>query len=436
MSTEFELNNQKKDNKMISLIDESMFSTSQSIIKTGRFQKLSHFLNKIFAQSHLETIEEIKFSPEQLAQQNQAQQFLDNRMYESYSKMIGYGYQSTEKQKQTFVKHIRALLFSNNGEGRLELEKHLANGYRLEKNELFNYILTSPTGWDNANEIDYVLKNLYIQDKNRQHTFITTGVGEALKEIFAKQDFSADFMKFCVEKIKETLNGYSASDLNNIHQSLIILYGMDSERFLKDVSFDEMMKFVKLNHDCFNTIYDAYHHNSSCGYSSTIFDNWSKKEIPALIEQHYTTDLEQRLQQTKQTYKGELENMALRQARESLEHQSVKALPKEVKETINEIETIYWNLKNSHKKGENPQLDFDIENIFEKRIPEVLEKYIRIPEEYRQNTRHEITGKTAYEMMMESLGNYQQKLQDILAEKIQNNLSGMNATKIYSQKIR
>jgi hypothetical protein len=443
MSTELERDNSQEEQSIDSLLESTLYH-KKILAKTRRFQKLFAFIQERLPSKP--TISFQSVAPEILAQQEQAQQFLDNKMYDAYSKMIGYGYNPPASQAKVFDDYAKNLLhhylYNRDESDLVEIEKYLNNNYSFDKKELFEYILrTESTAYDHMlskfqpRERDgfYHVKEIIDNLNNSDREY--TNLEKELRKVLLDSDFSTDFFKYCISASKRTLNGYSGGKLYSIHNNLVELYKIDANLFLKDISFDEMMKFVKFNHECFDIINEAYHHSSNSGYASYSFEKWSKKEMPALIESYYSSDMEKRLQQTKNTFRGDLENMALRQARQSIEHQSVKTLPKEVKEKIAQIESIYWNLKNSHKTGENPQLDFDIQNLFEKRIPEVLEKYIRIPEEYRAKAQHETTGKTAYEMMMESLNNYQEKLQGLLDEKIQNNLSDMNATKIYSKKI-
>lgn len=419
------LNQSSAKEDITAFIQDTLFVKKE--VKMNRFDALFNFFKSMLPDNKKNTANESELSQQTIEQRNQAQQFLDTSMYDAYVKMVGYGYQPTTEQKNVFSKHVLDLFDKNNSASQEKIDLYVSHGYQLEKKDVFHYILNIQT---HSEEVSKAIDALNFPDKKFNHLY--PNLTKEYIRVMAEPDFSTKFLKFCIRLIQEKSSRDNGTELSNIHNALIQLYGKDTDLFLKNISFDETMNFIKFNHDCYKNM-------SNYIYTKPEFATWAQKEMPRIIESYYKTDLENKLQKTKTTYHGELENLAKKAAQESIRHQGVNVLPKEVKDKINEIEIIYLKLKTA-KGNDNPYInaeeDFDIQNIFEKRIPEVLQKYIRIPEEYRQNTRHETTGKTAYEMVMESLDNYQQKLQGILDVKVQNSLSDMNATKIYSQKIR
>lgn len=422
---ESSLNQSSAKEDITAFIQDAMFVKKE--VKMNRFDALFNFFKSMLPENKNKQDKQAPLSQQTIEQRNQAQQFLDTSMYDAYVKMVGYGYQATREQKNVFSKHVLDLFHKNNSASKEKLDQYVSHGYQLEKQDVFHYILNIQ---EHSGEINKAIDALNFPDKKVNPLY--PNLTKEYIRVMAEPDFSTKFLKFCIQLIQEKANQDNGISMSNIHNALVQLYTKDADLFLKNISFDETMNFIKFNHDCYKNM-------STFVYSKVDFATWAQKEMPRIIESYYKTDLENKLQKTKTTYHGELENLAQKAAQESIRHQGVNVLPKEVKDKINEIEIIYLKLKTA-KGNDNPHLnaqeDFDIQNIFEKRIPEVLQKYIRIPEEYRQNTRHETTGKTAYEMVIESLDNYQQKLQGILDEKIQNNLSDINVTKIYSQKIR
>lgn len=365
-------------------------------------------------------------TPAQQEQQNQAQAFLDSKMYESYATMLSYGYQANAQQKKHFDQYVEKLIDDNSDESKKLLETYTSLGYVFDDTLIYEYLLKCQY----MSHIELVRKAI-VKEKDdpnpslygyvRNYTHL---LGEFNRVLMAK-DFSHQFMKYLLKKMQSYSYGY---ELVNQQDSLIKLYEINVELFFNHISLKEMMAFLQFNQTIAETFSDSPTRRAN--------EKWMARDMPKFIESYYKNDITRQLQKTKQTYHGALENFALKQAHESIEHPATRILPEAIKQKINAIEEVFWALKNSQAKVPDPQADFDMQNIFEKRIPEVLEKYLRVPEDYRNTMKHEQTGKTAYELMDESLDNYQQKLQALLANRVQTQLADMNATKIYSNQIK
>lgn len=368
----------------------------------------------------------VVLTPAQQEQQSQAQAFLDSKMYESYAKMLSYGYKPNAEQKKHFDEYVQKILSSKSSDNQKLLDTFISLGYRLSNSMIYDYLLEAHYD-SNLEVVRKATVNIEDDPKPEAYGYVRnyTHFLSEFRRVFAEKNFSHNFLKHIIEKMQ--CYKYS-HELDYQQESLLRLYWMNLNLFFYSIPLSDMMSFIKFNHTIAKKL------NSGCTINFN--GKWTEREMPKLIEIYYKNDIAHQLQKTRQTYHGSLENFALKQAHESIEHPATRILPEAVKQKINAIEEVYWSLKNSSAKSPDPQADFDMQNIFEKRIPEVLEKYLRVPEDYRNTMKHEQTGKTAYELMDESLGNYQQKLVAMLANRVQNQLSDMNATKIYSDKIK
>lgn len=409
-------------------IDEVVLTYQKKKINEKAQEKLSaiemlinFFKNKLFSAKSVKAVPVVLTE-----QEKQAQAFMDSKMYESYATMIHYGYKPTVAQQKSFDSYVQQLLEKSSDDTRKELNTYIALGHALTHEQVYDHLLKANYG----SHLEVVRKALIAEQDDTTHLYgylreLPHFLSE-FKRILDDPKFSVKFLKHCIQRMRNNKYDY---EIQYQQESLLELYKFDTDLFFKNIPLSDMMSFIKFNQG----IYDQM----SSYVSRNKIEEWIGKEMPQLIESYYKNDIARQLQKTKEMYHGDLENMALKQAHESIEHHATRQLPEAIKNKISSIESIYWELKNTQVKmnAADAQIDFDMKNIFEKRIPEVLEKYLLVPDDYRNTMKHEVTGKTAYEMMAESLDNYEQKLKTILDDRVQTQLSDMNATKIYSKKI-
>ena len=146
----------------------------------------------------------------------------------------------------------------------------------------------------------------------------------------------------------------------------------------------------------------------------------------------YAQSIQDNLEKTKAVY-GEnyLSRLTLENARK-VEY-SVDALPREARHLINKIESVFTQV-NQEKTLLSDDEKFDLDNLFQKRIPEVMQKYLAISADYRESMVN-TQGKNAKDLMLESLGNYAQKLEQMLEHQNERKLSDLSAVSRYSRQI-
>lgn len=88
----------------------------------------------------------------------------------------------------------------------------------------------------------------------------------------------------------------------------------------------------------------------------------------------------------------------------------------------------------NHVKEMSSEQLFTINNIIEKRVPESLQKYLSMNEEYRETLVNN-EDKNALMLMNEVLSNYNQKLMAVIQEINENKLRELSVSQRYSMKM-
>lgn len=117
-------------------------------------------------------------------------------------------------------------------------------------------------------------------------------------------------------------------------------------------------------------------------------DLFFKNELQELIAQTRGISMSERV--------GEGLNKKAKQ-----QHYNVNTLPQEALNQLQEIEECYTNLQ-AHTSKMSQEQKFNIDNLLDKRLPEVLQKYFNIDEEYR-TTLQTVKGETPKDLLLSSL---------------------------------
>jgi hypothetical protein len=374
-------------------------------------------------------------------QEKMAQGFLQTQMYEPYLMMMSNGYKPTLKQQITMDNHCNDLMNSNFIEGLQKIDHYNEMGMPVSRTLigplLFNHHSDGllELGLLN-NEKDYMVWGLEYFSKE-------------YKKALQAPTLSSDLMLFWKTKVKQHIDliendkayitaykDNARREIFHINSVMNILITANPALFIAKTPMKEMMEIITENQKLIGLIYNHDKYTNE----RRDFESLVKDILPHKIGQYYKEEISNKMKVTRSIYNTDLQEMALQKAQENLNNPQYNVLPEQAQQKVKQIEDLYQKLhaEKSQDKLEqagNIQEEFEIENVFQKRLPEVLEKYLSIHQDYRDTMKHMQTGKTAYEMMMESLDNYQLKLQTILDEKNQSKLSEMNVTNIYSKKI-
>lgn len=112
----------------------------------------------------------------------------------------------------------------------------------------------------------------------------------------------------------------------------------------------------------------------------------------------------------------------------------IEDLPSSAQKLIAQINNHYENTQqNIQRVSESEALD--IQNMTQKRVPEILHKYLNIDEEYR-HTLFNVQGKNAETLMIESLENIEHILDNVVKNINQSKIQDLSVTQRYTKDVR
>lgn len=158
--------------------------------------------------------------------------------------------------------------------------------------------------------------------------------------------------------------------------------------------------------------FDSFYAKSVAQECNNIIHSWYKEDINKLIKNSVTTT-DRIKQKTQKLLKEEVYSIKM------------NSLPKEVETILGNINELYNNLHNKD--------DYDIKNLFENKIPEILKKYLVIDQSNRKTLRN-VDNKNAEELMIDSLNNIKQYFENKYMQDNENALSSLSATNRYTKK--
>jgi ABC-type iron transport system FetAB ATPase subunit len=113
---------------------------------------------------------------------------------------------------------------------------------------------------------------------------------------------------------------------------------------------------------------------------------------------------------------------------------NVKDLPDSAKNILEEIKLDYLQL-NKRLEDLNEEEKFTVDNLWNKRIPEIINKYLRADPEFRSTMKNN-NGQSIEDLMIDSLNNIHIALNDINMNHSQNVLHDMSAINRYTKAIK
>lgn len=375
------------------------------------------------------------------AQKQQATKLLEANLYDLYFAMINNGYKPTKEQVQNFDHYINDLIGEVGKKHNMSLINHYINlGYKLSDENTYQFL----------SELEFQKQYFSKEFFNPNHTYIINEYNLLINNL-RDNIFSDNFKSFAGKKFLNSFsdNRYYSESFSYKYPA----YSLQSFPFmphsiLNITTFINYMPHIVLHNttssDFINFIskmaktkehIDYFFSNPKLGklYSNHSYDKLSEL-LNKTLHEYYSQDLTQMLHQTKMLHsKHYLEEQAIKKTQLAIGDYKVNALPKKTQNLINSIEVVYTSLDNQRKILNDDQL-FLIDNLFDKRIPEVLSKYFSIDQEYRETMRT-AQNKSAQDLMDESLTNFKNKLEEILQSINAAKLSDLNVTQRYSNSI-
>lgn len=373
-------------------------------------KKLHKFLSLIH--SFLPTIKKEKKTVVLNPFEVQATSFLNSKNYHAYVNMLLEGYTPNEYQQKRMTNLVQDLFFNrvtkddNYGfevaKDLSTLENILSSGYTLTEDDVFSFVLYSNNNVLQYNE-SFFKKGTNIYSTSLIDRKSYPVLSEQIKSIMNTDNFS------------NRLSTLFASELDNNkikYESTIshftFLLDVAPSLLLKKVSFDRFLevseqlqkKPSKYPHDLMNNIINHY-------YSTNM------KSFYRDIKKNYTTNF--------------VENLLFNKVKRDIE--TLKEIPSEALNLIESIEIIFNNIQ----KKENAHYEH-LTVILDKRIPEVLSKYLSIDPEYRTTLKN-TQQLNAQDLMIESLKDIHSFFENVSKDLNQDLVYSLSATSKYAKSL-
>ena len=201
---------------------------------------------------------------------------------------------------------------------------------------------------------------------------------------------------------------------------------------LKDKSMSEILSFVtKIDH-----MYKNVNDNQRCRHVS-IRDglhniSYLLKEIP---EKYFQSQIENDKKQISILYSDDQFNQLIIEENIKFnQNNDIKSLPQKAKDILDNIKNDYLKL-NKLLGDLDEEEKFTVDNLWNKRIPEIINKYLRADPEFRSNMKN-TNGQSIEDLMIDSLNNIHDKLNEINMNHSQNVLHDMSAINRYTKNIK
>ena len=339
------------------------------------------------------------------ALQNRAKHFINTNNYEAYVKMLSQGYQPTQNQVNSFHQIVNELLTSRlaNGSNTIRLEKLLADGLKLNEYNVLHFIADSK-----FNSLFYKNSDFFKSFNTLFYdSHVLINLTEQIQEIVHRPHFSDMlFARF------ESYINHKKATYKDVIETFKVILEHNPSLMLKNVSFDN---FVKLNEKLQSQELYSTHY----GILNNITNNF------------YSNDLNTILDTTKSNYSNNLvKNLTIEKIKS--ENHKMNDLPQKVLDIIKKIETLYTKIQES--KNEHTDLQ-QLNIMLEKRIPEILSKYLTIDPDYRTSLKN-TEGKNAQELMVEGINNIYITFENVYKDINQESIHSLSVTTRYTKSFK
>ena len=382
---------------------------------------------------------------------NQADFLIKTQNYEAYTKMLKQGYYPTKHQQEKIENFIDDILskspmsLSNNASDLyVNLEQLLQNGLTLSyqnvarflRNDYKEISVDTDLGGLLHNESvfsnkDYIIKGIdtlhpYTDDNYLQFPCLT----KQFRHIIQQPDFSTYLFK--------QFNQSLITKFPKLHQfavrnGKVIHYEAPEKertayhtllRYEQVLTHAPQLLFKNVDFKGVALIIEKLHYTNISHKHTSILNN--------IVNNLYNKDLNNLFEDTKTNFSSNLaQNIAL----ESIinEKHNMNDLPQTALTLINDIESVYIKIKDNNYSDIDKLTQLNI--LLEKRLPEVLSKYLKVDPEYRQTLKSS-QGKNAEDLMIDSLVNIKQSFINVFKNINQDNVNSLSATNRYTKTMK
>jgi hypothetical protein len=334
--------------------------------------------------------------------EKQASLFLNTSNYTAYVKMLTQGYQPRPEQENIFEQFILSGFTYSNANHYIEIEKLLETGYQLSQKTVLSFFNKGATIFTSNSEFFKNYNNLLHTNWVLPRTY--PKLSQQMQYHFESPEFSMAFFKQFINEVNKPKPSQYLEYLMPVLQN-------KPEIILKHLAFND---FMEINQQL---------------QSKEIYDR-HKTMLNNIVNTYYAQEVEKIMSDTKANYAINLvKTLTLENIKKEQHHLS--DIPKEANNIIESIENIYKKIQSSNHTEDLHQLNI----LLEKRIPEILTKYLTIDPTYR-TTLTNIAGKNAQQLMIESLSNIQNTFNNTFENINQNHVNSLSATNRYTKTLK
>lgn len=202
--------------------------------------------------------------------------------------------------------------------------------------------------------------------------------------------------------------------------------------FLKHVDMDKILKAKELlkKHEYIQDVlktYDFGQHVNSWSYKANLL---SKDDIESMVrmfedrlKEHYQKNHEEMVEDIRASQEEEyLKKVMTRKLIKGVDDKLINNLPEESLTIVNQIKSMSEQLYQKDLTDETKEI---VEFLWKEKLPEVIQKYLNIDNEYRENLKN-VQGKSAKELMIESLTIIKESLEHLEKDMNEENLRNLS----------
>jgi hypothetical protein len=334
--------------------------------------------------------------------------YIDNKMYDIVFKYLDSGYKMTNSQFLSFKENIKSLEFSE----KFKTLNHYARIANISNDVLIE---------------NFDSMAVYINSSNHDKEPIIKLYKERLK----KEEFRAPLVEKWLNYLTEASRDSKAVDYDILYEKIKRPMQQYGKLIFKDVTFNEMVYILDISNKALNNYKDS-------GYSAR---HACVKEIIELLQGFMKNtcadDIEQDLKCVRLMYSQSNNNID--KLVEKVNHKvsiqnNLEQLPKQAKDILDNIKQDYLFLEKSSQDLSEEEI-FTLNNLWGKRIPEIVGKYLRADPEFRTSMKN-LQGQTIEDLMLDSLNNVHEILEGIKKNHTQQLLLDSSSLNRYTRALK
>lgn len=410
------------------------------------FQSLQFKINDTLIKLNLkskpltqEEIEELNLTPEQRAIRKEADELLKINAYEQYLTLVRYGYEPSLKQKEQlkalFIKSfdlITSTGFNDYTNEDFPYNQLLKYGYKMSYQEAF-YVVSN-TSFQIYCEDHFKLRKNQVDYFHTQFSSIDECiVSKSLQEVkpsFENLVKEIKILNQTPEFCEFVFNGFykKIQDLAenkghvSIEYTLRPLYAIYHTNWLQENSSEKFEK-IKIMIEQLNLY--AKKNNKETEVMKLI------GEMRQQLLKYDNEKFINLVDKTKKAYTNAKADIRIEILREAIPKQA-REIPEEALSIIQKIEEKSIQLER-HKELLTVEQSFNLKNLIEVKLPDILNQYKSIPEEIRASAK--VDNKTAKDLLLSSLENIESIINTINLSLGEVYLQNLNVSEQYTKKL-